>query len=109
MDLIGQMKQVCDLLINSQTIGLGAKDNYLLAATTRGYLKKGGGSRSVNGGDIGINDNWTLIVRQEAAITTNLRVDNKWRVGSRLFTVQSWEDVEESGFYYKFTLTEERA
>lgn len=103
------MKQVCDFLINSQTIGLGAKDNYVLAATTRGYLKKGGGSRTSQGGDIAINDNWTLIVRKQDAITSNLRVDNKWRISNRTFTVQSWEDIEEDGFYYKFTLTEERS
>lgn len=109
MDLIGRMDKICDFLINGQTIGLGAKDNYALAATTRGYLKKGGGRRSGAFGDIAINESWTLIVRKQEAITTNLRVDNKWRIDSRMFAVQSWEDVEEDGFYLKFTLTEERS
>jgi hypothetical protein len=109
-DLIGKMDKVCELLQNTPTAqGAGAVDSYAVLLTTRGYLKKSSGSRSLQFADISVNDSWSLIVRKQNQMVNNLRRDMKWRIDNRTFTIDSWEDIEEEHFYYKFYLTEQRA
>lgn len=108
-DLIGQMKKVCTLLINTgqtSTTG-GGTDSYSSGPTTRGYLKRDSGDRGQQFGDIVGQNTWTLIVRVQAQITVNLGMGVKWLIDNKRFTVQSWEDINQEGFYYKFKLTQD--
>jgi hypothetical protein len=110
MDLIGKMDKVCELLQNTPIAqGVGGQDSYSVLLTTRGYLKKSSGNRALQFTDISINDSWSLIVRKQNQMVNNLRRDMKWRIDNRTFTIDSWEDIEEEHFYYKFYLTEQRA
>lgn len=108
-DLPGKMKKICQLLVNSDTTTStgGSVDNYSDAVVTRGYLKRYSGNRDSAFGDIALQNSWTLIVRKEQQITNALRPDIRWRIDGKTFTVQSWEDIDENGFYYKFRLTQE--
>jgi len=106
MDLIGRSDKICELLQNTPVAqGGGNKDAYEVLLTTRGYLKKVGGNRSGGIGDILLDNSWSLIVRKQNALVQALRADLKWRIEDKVYTIQTWEDVNEDHFYYKFTLS----
>lgn len=108
-DLIGKMKKICELLQNNPTIqGAGAKDNYSVLLTTRGYLRKSSDSRNMSFGDITQDNSWKLTVRKQDQMVNNLRRDVKWRIDGKTFTIQGWKDIEEEHFYYEFSLTEQQ-
>ncbi len=110
MDLIGKMDKVCVLKQNTPgTLGAGAVDSYATLLTTRGWLRKSSGNRSLSFGDLVGNDSWKLTVRKENALVNNLRHDLKWVIDGRTFTIQTWTNVGERSFYYEFELTEQRA
>ena len=105
-DMIGKMDAACELLQNTPvSLGAGNKDQYAILLTTRGYLKKMSGNRTGGLADIALDNSWTLIVRKQAALVNALRADLKWRIGGKVYTIQTWEDVNEDHFYYKFTLS----
>ena len=110
MDLIGKMDKVCTLKQNTPgTLGAGAVDSYATLLTTRGWLRKSSGNRSLTFGDLVGTDSWKLTVRKQAAITANLRHDLKWEINSRTYTIQTWKETGVSDMYYEFDLTEQRA
>src|SRR5688572_5564415 len=110
MDLVGQMKKVVTFKQNTpSTQGAGGKDSYSDLLTTRGYLKKSSGSRNPAYSDILGDNSWTLIVRKQAALTSALSMSLKIEIDNKLFTIQSWEDVNEDNALYKFSLTQQDA
>jgi hypothetical protein len=109
-DLIGNMDKVVLFRTNSGAqLGAGGQDAYTDLLTTRGSLKKVSGRTGLSFGDILTSDTWTLIVRVQSALTAALSNSLRISIDSRSFKVDSWEDVNEDHFYYKFTITEQRA
>ena len=93
----------------SLELGAGGKDNYNPLLTTRGYLQKGGGSRSAQYADIVGNESYTLYVRQQSLLTENLSISLKALIQGQFYTVQGWEDIEDKHMYYKFNLSKQVA
>src|SRR3954469_16606608 len=94
-------KTVTFLMNNATTLGAGGKDNYVPLLTTRGYLVKGGGSRTSAYGEIEGNESWTLHVRQQSLLTANLSISLKVLIQGQIFTLQGWEDIKDKHLYYK--------
>lgn len=107
MDLIGKMDQICELLQNTPVVlGAGNQDQYTVLLTTRGFLKKMNGSRASITADILVENSWQLTVRKQNALVSALRADLKWRIGGKIYTIQTWQDIQEDHFYYLFNLTQ---
>lgn len=109
MDMIGRLDKIVAFQTNAPVAsGAGNRDIYSTVLTTRGYLKFGGGSRS--GADYLIEGNqaWTLIVRKENALVAILGMSLKVLIEGKLYTVQSFEDIDEEHGYYKFSLTRQQ-
>lgn len=106
MDLVGNMDKVVVFSTNAPTTeGAGKHDVYSTLLTTRGFLERSSGDRSLVFGEIDGNSSWTLIVRKQAALTAALAMSLKVEIDGRLYTVTAWEDIKEKHFYYKFNLT----
>jgi hypothetical protein len=123
-DIIGNMDKIVTIYTNTgMDAGAGGKDNYVLLLETRGYLKKLSGNRTGAFGEILGDNSYHLIVRREATLTDKLNDPSfnnmalKIEIAEtitngtvqRRFTVQTWENLNEDYFYYKFSLTEQRA
>lgn len=110
-DLIGNMDKVVTFYVNTPTdAGAGGNnDGYSAALTTRGFLKKQSGDRNSQLYDLAISNTWYLTVRKQNALSAILSPSLKVGVQGKegLFTVQSWEDVQEDHFYYKLTLSQQ--
>lgn len=103
--VIGKFDKVVAIQKNTPADqGAGALDSYSTYCTTRGYLKKTSGSRSVSFGEITGGNSYTLWVRFQTTIESNIRMDNKIIIDGRTFTIDSFELVDEEKKYYKFTL-----
>lgn len=115
MDLIGQMDAVITFHRNTgQDSGAGGKDRYEELVTTRGYLKKGGGSRTGSFAEVLGSNSWTLIVRKQTVLadafndpTYDVMAIKVTDSNNRRFTIQAPpEDMNEDHFYYKIMLAE---
>lgn len=107
---IGKFDKTVTFLVNNSTqLGVGGKDGYTPLLTTRGHLTKGGGSRTNGFGDIEGNESWTLYVRQQRLLTDNLTMSLKALIQGNIFTLQSWEDIEDKHLYYKLSLSKQLA
>lgn len=108
-DLVGKMdKVVLFRKNNSAALGAGAQDSYADLLTTRGALKKVRGNTGISFGDILTNDAYTLIVRKQSLLESNLSNSLRIFIEGRSFKVDSWENIEEDHFYYRFNITEQR-
>lgn len=109
-DLIGNMREVCTLCLNAPSNqGAGAVDNYGALLTTRGQLSRSSGNRSLTFGDIQGNSSFTLTVRHQQAIESNIVISAKWLINNDFYTIESWEKVGQRDFYYKFALNKKEA
>ena len=91
------------------TLGAGSKDAYTTLLTTRGTIRKQNGSRGISFGEILESSSYELIVRVQILLESNLSTSIKVEMDGRLFTVSSWEKIEEKRFYYKIQLNEQRS
>lgn len=91
------------------TLGAGKADSFATYCTTRGSLKKLNGNRSLSFGELLQGNSWEMWTRFNTDIETYLRMDNRIEIGSRVFTIQSFEKIGEKRFYYKFILNEQNA
>lgn len=105
MDIGNFDKTVTFMVNNSTDLGAGGRDNYVPLLTTRGYLQKGGGSRTNSFSDIEGGESWTLYVRQQRLLTDNLSMSLKVLIRGLVYTMQGWEDIEDKHLYYKFNIT----
>jgi hypothetical protein len=108
---VGQLRELIKFEQNTpSTKGSGFSDNYTELLNTRGRLRKKKGDRGLTFGQITLDSGYELIVRAEVALNTALS-DNpaaSLRVvaDNRLFTITSFEKVEQKGFFYIFLLNE---
>lgn len=101
---IGEMKQVVAFLENNPTDSTtgGAYDHYTTLLTTRGRLRKSSGSRSLSFGEILNQEQYELICRFQTALV--IRIDMKVGIDGGVYTISSWEKIDERRFYYRFKL-----
>jgi hypothetical protein len=106
MDLIGKMRSSVRFCINTPTAqGAGGTDNYGVLLTTRGWLRKSSGNRSLVFGEIAAQSSFVLMVRYQQAITANISISTKLIIDNIWHTVDSWQKKEEGlNFYYEFKL-----
>lgn len=111
---IGQMRSTVVFLTNTPTIAAttdreavttgGLNDVYTTLLTTRGRLRKKSGSRGLDLGLVEDKQYYELICRFQSAINTGLEVNGKVLVDSVLYTIQTWEVIDQIAHLYKFEL-----
>ncbi len=84
--------------------GAGFEDSYSTLLTCRGYLKKNSGTKVLNNGEIMIDDSYTLITDFIQNLYDNLQSDLQVVINSRVYSMNSWEQMDEKRFYLKFQL-----
>lgn len=82
----------------------GLNDNYSLLLTTRGRLRKKSGNRGLDLGLIESKETYELICRYQNALESDLQVDVKILIDGKLFTISSWEKIDEIKHIYRFEL-----
>lgn len=103
---IGNFDKIVTFLVNNSTaLGAGGKDGYTDLLTTRGKLRRGGGGRGVAYGDIEGNESFTLEVRKQSLLTSNLTMSLKARINGKIYTLQGWDEIEDKDLYYRINLT----
>lgn len=105
---IGRFRSRPSFLNNSPTSdGAGGQiENYTAFLTCWGLLSQNTGSRLVSQNEIILDNFYTLIVRYQDALATNLKSNTLIQVGSRLFTIQSTTKIQELDYFYSFTLVQ---
>lgn len=102
---IGQMRSSVAFLSNTPTpLGSGQKDAYSIFLTTRGRLRKKSGGRGLDLGLLAGNDSYELICRFDSAYVSALKNNGKVTVDSLLYTIASWEVVDQIKHFLKFDL-----
>lgn len=103
---IGEMRSVVQMLKNVPTdaIGGGARDHYGIIVTTRGRLRKTGGSRTLNLSEISNAETYELILRYQTAIENDLRIDTKFLINGLVYTIDTWDKFEQINFYYRIVI-----
>lgn len=110
---IGEMRELVKFEKNTPDVkGAGFSDDYTELLNTRGRLRKKSGNRGLAFGQIALDSGWELIVRAEADLNTHL-ADNPMAslrvvADNRIFTISSFEKVEQKGFFYIFLLNDEQ-
>lgn len=106
---VGLLKEVVRIDFNyPAAAGAGFTDTYFELLTTRGYLKKLRGQRSFETGEVVNKQTYELWIRYQAYLETYLRNDLKITINSRVYTIETYEKIEEKHFYYKFIINEKR-
>lgn len=84
--------------------GQGNKDGYSLLLTTKGYLRKASGNKSLSFGDISTESTYMLTTRYQATIEQNLGASMKIISGGYWYTIESWKKTDERNDFIEFTL-----
>lgn len=107
---IAEMRERGSLQNNSGSVyGHGTKEYFQEVSglgDVRGRLRKLGGSRVSDFGEVTFNNRWEWIVRYETAIETALQKSSRWVIDNRFFTIESYELMDNRKFFYRFVLTE---
>lgn len=108
---IGQLRSVVTFEKNTPGVkGAGFSDDYTELLNTRGRLRKRSGNRGLSFGQIMLDSGFELIVRAEDALNTALSVNPaatlRIVVDGKIYTITSYEKVEQKGFFYIFLLNE---
>lgn len=102
---VGEFDKVVAFQKNTATtLGAGKADSYATYCTTRGRLRKQNGSRGLSFGEMLQSSSFELLVRYESLLASNLRNDNKVLIDSKLYSISSYELIEEKKRYYKLTI-----
>lgn len=106
---IGQMRSVVKFEKNTpvDTDSGGQIDSYTELLTTYGHLKKKGGGRSQEEGDVFLNSTYELTCRFQTALDNQLNTSVRAVINNKFFTIHSFEQIDEKRFYYKFILKEQ--
>lgn len=86
--------------------GGGQKDAYTNLVTTRGYLEKLSGGRTLEASQLLVNNRWRFTCRFFGDLANNVNKTVRVLIGINKFTIDSWEEVDGKQFWYKFYLTE---
>lgn len=87
----------------------GERDDYDTFLTTRGYLAKASGRRSLEADEIVLNSEYELAVRYESALNNELNGGNsdlQIVVNNRFFTITSFDNPENGNIFFIFKLSE---
>lgn len=104
---IGQRRCIVRFERNVPTaLGAGKKDDYEEFLTTRGKLSKMRGNRSLSFGEANIQNQWELYVRFEVALENDLSKSMRLLIDNMIFTIDSWELVDQKRRYYRFVLNQ---
>jgi len=107
---IAEMRERGSLQNNVSTAyGAGTKEYYQEVSglgDVRGRLRKLGGSRTNDFGEVTFNNRWEWVVRYEVAIENALEKSSRWVIDNRFFTIDWYELVDNRKFFYRFVLTE---
>ncbi len=111
---IAQMRSSVQFLVNAATVNAttdreaivtgGRNDAYVVLLTTRGRLRRKSASRGLDFGLVESKESYELICRFQADLESNLRIDVKLVINSKVFTISSWEKIDEIDNFYKFSL-----
>lgn len=101
------MRQVVTILVNTptDTDSGGATDSYSTLLVTRGRLRQRYANREMSFGEAVENENYELIIRYQDAIASNMSVDMKFSIDGKVYSLSSWELVNEIKDYYRFKVT----
>lgn len=106
---IGMMRSIVKFEANTptDTNDGGEEEFYTEFLTTRGYLKKRNGYRSLEQGDMVLNSGYSMICRFQTALENQLNTDVRIVMdNNRVFRIESWEVYDEIKHLYKFDLNE---
>ena len=101
----GEMRHTGALQANT----LSGADSYSEVSglgDVRGRLRRMGGSRSNEGGEIVLNSSWEWIVRFETSIENAITEPSRWVIDNRFFTITGYERTGVNFEWYKFILTD---
>lgn len=108
------MRSSVEFLVNNATTAAttdraaievaGKNDNYVSLLTTRGRLRKKSGDRSLLAGLIESKETFELICRFQTTLESSLRSDVKIVIDGKIYTISSWEKIDEIKHWYKFLL-----
>lgn len=111
---IGQMRSSVEFFVNAATVNAttereavttgGRNDSYVSLLTTRGRLRKKNGNRGLDLGLIESKETYELICRFQSTLESSLATDVKLVIDSKVFTIASWEKIDEIKHFYKFEL-----
>lgn len=94
--------------INTPTpLGQGQSDDYSPDIETRGMLRKAGGNRNLQWGEISTEDSYELICRFQSALESRLASNGKVIVDGKEYTINTWEKIDQIKHVYKFKLNTE--
>jgi hypothetical protein len=103
----GQLKKVVVFQKNTPTTqGAGKKDSWATLVTTRGFLEKNSGRRSLDNSQKVFDNSWKLITRFESILETNLNTALRVLIDGKYFTIDSWEKKGEKRFHFIFQLSQ---
>lgn len=80
----------------------GAEDSYSTFLTTRGYLKKLNGSRTLEAAELVNNSTYELWVRFQEALALEVKPSLRAIIDGKDFTCHDAEVIAERDSYYKF-------
>ena len=84
----------------------GQIDNYVSFLTCWGMLRQNAGDRFISQNEIILSNTYSLIVRYQDALASNLKSNTLIQIDTRTFTIQSSTKVEELNYFYQFTLVQ---
>lgn len=110
---IGQLKKIVVFKKNTPIAkGAGKKDVYATLLTTRGYLERSSGSRTLEAGQEISSNRWTLVTRFQNALLTEIDVNRsnmKVEIDSKTFLINGTPElIDERRMYYRFSLTQQQ-
>src|SRR5262245_12849623 len=102
---IGKLKETVLVKTNAPaTAGAGYTDSYSTLAEVKGYLKRKSGARVLSGGEFESDDSWELWIWYDSTVWTGLGMKCRVEIGSRVFTINAWQKIEEENRWIKFDL-----
>lgn len=105
---IGQFKETVVIEQNNPTqMGAGWVDVWSTLVTTKGFLRKLRGDRSLQSGEIFEDNAYELWIRYQPTLESNLSI-LKLRViiGGKQFRIHSIEKIDQKNFYYRFLVSQ---
>lgn len=101
---IGQMRQIVQFQVNQpiDNISGGQDDNWITIITTRGWLTKRTGRKTIEQGTIQFDKSYVLYCRYQNDLVINS--DTRVLVDSRTFLIADYELQDEIKHLYVFTL-----
>lgn len=102
---VGQMRSKAQFVKNVPIpAGAGMKDNYVALLSGWGNLKKKGGGRTLEAGELVINKTYEFLCRFSNALNDGMDNGVLLVIENNTYTINDYWKDEERNFYYKFNL-----